>query len=236
MDQTFQSFRKFNDKETAEDFAEVLRDANIMYRLEEDLLVFDATFANHPLNKEYIIKLNPDDFIKASNAYEIYFQKHLDEVESDYYLFQFTDDELKEIILKPDEWGGFDYQLAQKLLKQKGVEISDTEKESIKRERYQEISRPGKENNGLIILIYLICLMGIPVTIISMTSIPLYFFGASVITGWVWGYAKKTLPDGKRAYLYNEHVRKHGRIIFIMGVGIFILFILVVIFLPFWSR
>ena len=211
MSNQFLTFKSFLDNETAKDFAEVLKQKKISYFIEEDTLVFDPSYAFNPLNKEYLIKIRQRDFKEATLSYEEYFQKNLDKVDRDYYLFEFSDEELKEIIAKPDEWGSFDYQLAQKLLKQRGIEVTEIEKNELKAKRYKELAKPDKERTANIILTYIICF---------------FFFPIGIILGWVWGYSKKTLPDGRRVHVYSESVQNHGRIIFLMGMVIFVFTVL----------
>src|SRR5918993_2096184 len=139
MTDAYVTFKTFNDKETAEDFADVLKQASVDFFIEEDALVFDPSYANNPLNKDYAIKVKQAQFKAAEKAYDRYFEGMLDKVPDDYYLFSFTDDELKEILAKPDEWGSFDYQLSQKILKQRGIIISPEEKQALKSERYKAL-------------------------------------------------------------------------------------------------
>lgn len=136
---------------------------------------------------------------KATLAYEEYFAKQLDNVPEDYYLLTFTNDELLEIVAKPDEWGAFDYQLAQKLLKERGVDITKEKTDRLKADRYKELAKPEGEPAKNIVGYYIISIL---------------FFPVGLIIGWVWGYSKKQLPDGYKVYTYNNSVRNHGRTIF----------------------
>ena len=104
MIEEYLRFKLFPDKPTAEDFAEVLKQNNIDYKIEEDSLVFDASFANHPLARDYVIAVKQSDFKSASIAYDDYFARRLNDVPADYYLLQFSADELLDILAKPDEW------------------------------------------------------------------------------------------------------------------------------------
>ena len=105
MNEEYLRFKLFPDKATAEDFAEVLKQNGIDYQIEEDALVFDPSYANNPLSTDYVILLKQADFKEASRAYDEYFAKQLGNVPEDYYLLTFTDEELLEILAKPDEWG-----------------------------------------------------------------------------------------------------------------------------------
>ena len=147
MSEEYLRFKLFPDKQTAEDFAEVLKQNNIDYKIEEDSLVFDASFANHPLARDYVIAVKQTDFKNASTAYDEYFAKQLNDVPTDYYLLQFSDDELLDIMAKPDEWGAFDYQLATALLKKRGIDINKEKADRLKADRYYELARPEGEGS-----------------------------------------------------------------------------------------
>ena len=211
MTETFVTFKTFNDKETAEDFSEVLKQASIDFFIEEDALVFDPSYANNPLNKDYAIKVKQTQFKTAEKAYDSYFELLLDKTPEDYYLFSFTDDELKEILAKPDEWGTFDYQLSQKILKQRGIIISQEEKQALKSERYKALRKPEQETKSNIVAYYIVGIL---------------FFPVGIIIGWVWGYSTKVLPDGKKIRAYDKNTQSHGQTIFIIAICLFVLTIL----------
>ncbi|MBO9681186.1 MAG: hypothetical protein J7502_00710 [Flavisolibacter sp.] len=208
MNGEYLRFKLFPDKQTAEDFAEVLKQNNIEYQIEEDALVFDPSYANNPLSKDYVILIKQSDFKLASYTYDEYFAEQLSEVPEDYYLYSFTDDELQEILAKPDEWGSFDYQLAKELLMQRGIEVSKEKTERMKAERYKEIAQPEGESVKNIVGYYIVSIL---------------FFPIGLIIGWVWGYSKKQLPDGYRVSAYNSSVQMHGRTIFLISIILFVL-------------
>jgi hypothetical protein len=202
MNDHYLRFKSFPDKETAEDFAEVLKGKDVSYFVEVDELVFDPSYANNPLNKEYVLKVRQADFDKAHKAYNEYFEDKVDHVSDDYYLFSFTDDELREIVARPDEWGSFDYQLALKLLKEKGVPVSEEQKEQLKNERVKALAKQDGEPVSNIVGYYVLCVL---------------FFPIGFLIGWIWAYSKKTLPNGAIIHTYNNKVRQHGRIILAMA-------------------
>jgi len=210
MTANYSSFKTFNDKETAEDFAEILKEHAIDFYIEEDVLEFDPTYANNELDKDFHIMIKQEDFGKAKQAYEAYFKKGLDNAPPDYYLFSFSDDELKEIMAKPDEWGTFDYLLAEKILQDRGIGITETEKQTLKTERNKILQEQQKEKPSNILLYYIFCLLVSPI---------------GILIGWAWAYSKKTLPDGTKVAAYDSDIQRHGRIIFALSLVIFILIV-----------
>jgi hypothetical protein len=134
----------------------------------------------------------------------------LDEVDKDYYLFSFSDAELAEIISRPDEWGHLDYQLAQKILKERGKGIDDSEIELLKFRRFNELAEPESTNDIWIVLGYVASLTG------GIFGILGGFIG--ILAGWSLAYWKKTLPDGQKVYVYNDQARRHGKVMIILSV------------------
>ena len=163
MNEEYVRFKLFPDKHIAEDFTEVLKQNGIEHRIEEDALVFDPSYANNPLARDYVIMVKHSDFKTATQAYHDYFAKQLDDVPKDYYLFAFTDDELQEILAKPDEWGSFDYQLAQDLLTKRGVEVTKEKTDRLKADRYKQLAQPEGEPVKNIVGYYIISISFFPV-------------------------------------------------------------------------
>jgi hypothetical protein len=211
MSDTFLTFKVFSDHETAQDLADVLKQNDIPYFIEEDVLVFDPSYANNEFNKDYRLKIRQQDFERADNALQDYYKNQLDKVDKDYYLFDFSDEELQEIIAKRDEWGHLDYQLAQKLLVERGKEVKPQETRELRDKRINELSKPDKVKRRSLAIGYILCF---------------FFFPIGLFMGWNWGYSNKTLPNGQRVYLYDQYGRKHGRRIFTMGIILLVLSIL----------
>ena len=63
------------------------------------------TIANDTFDAEVCLKLKSADFNKAELVPDDFYQVQTSAVCKEYYLFDFNDHELMEIIFKPDEWG-----------------------------------------------------------------------------------------------------------------------------------
>ena len=94
------------------------RKLNIDFKVEDSDKLFDPFFITP--DRDINIKLKPADFTVAQKELENYYGYQADQADSGYYLYEFTNEELYEIIEKPDEWGDFDYQIALKILEKKG--------------------------------------------------------------------------------------------------------------------
>lgn len=203
MQEDFITFEKFSDQYEAKQFSKLIEAENIEYQLEDNSLSFDPTFANNNYGKEYCIKIKKDDFERVNKILEANSEKEINELDKDYYLLSFSDEELIDVISKSDEWNKFDVALAKNILKERGNEITPQEIEGIKNQRIVELSKPEVSQKGHIILGYIGAFLG-------------GFLG--VFYGWYLLTHKKTLPNGNRIYVFSENDRKHGNRIFIIGI------------------
>ncbi len=206
MDPNFLTFARYNDEILAQEIAVLLKTEGITVQLEDTLGFFDVTFANNPLQREVSIKMHPRDFSNADEILLSYYEKRIDDLEDDYPLLSFSNEELQEILSKPDEWGRFDFVLAKKLLRERGLPIEDEALKELKTERNEKLKEPIQTGAFTLILYYLSTLMFPFITI---------FIGLFMIQ------SKITLPDGTYIKRYNVSDRLHGRII--IGISLFIL-------------
>ena len=127
-------------------------------------------------------------------------------------MFDFTNDELYDVLLKYDEWSEFDYALAKKILIERGEKINQEILDSLKSERVNEMNKPEPSQKYWIIAGYIFSILG-------------GFLG--LIIGYFIWTSKKSLPNGEKIYSYSDSDRKNGKYIFYIGLIIFpILFIL----------
>jgi hypothetical protein len=212
MNEEFITFEKFNDQNSAIEFGELIAEQNIEFLLKDNSLSFDPTFANNGFGKEYCIKLKKSDFEKVNKILADKSESEIHDIDKDYYLFSFSDDELIEVVSKSDEWNKFDISLAKKILKGKGKEITPEEIEEIKEQRILELSKPEEGQKIYIVLGYITAFLG------GLLGV---FIGWHLLT------YKKTLPNGSRNYAYSENDRKQGNRILIIG-GIFLVFWIII--------
>ena len=204
MEPKFITYQKFNDIALANELAELLEGHGISHRVEEDSLTFNPSFnLNDELSKEYAVKISADDFEQVNELLKQDASEYIDDVEKDYYLFDFSDDELKDVVAKADEWSAFDVQLARKLLADKGKAITDAELESLEEKRIEELKVTEPSQTGWIVIGYIFSLLG-------------GILG--VFIGWYLKSSKKTLPNGERVYEYSERDRWHGKVIFFISI------------------
>jgi hypothetical protein len=193
------TFQRFYDKAVLEAAGEILEKSAIPNEIEDDSTWLAPVFnGESPRLQQFRLKVEETDFPKAEAALEDFYRNQLNNVESDYYLFDFSDQELIEVVAKPDEWGRLDYELAKKLLKDKGIAPNDILFESLKANRYEELAQPNRLPRYWLILGYiggvLGGLLGIVVALVLI-------------------FSRQTLPNGKRVPTFSTQDRNHALVI-----------------------
>jgi hypothetical protein len=190
------TFQKYNDPDLARAIGEQLGEAGIRYVIEGDHLHLDPVIIGNTPEPLISLKIHAADFVRAHALLEAFYEKQLDDIDPEYYLFTFTDQELLDILAKPDEWGHFDYVLARKLLIERGYDITPEFTDKLKKQRLEELEQ--HDDAG------------------PKKTIPL--LGVGMMSGYAVSEQKKILPDGREVYVYSPNARKRGRIFFILGI------------------
>ncbi|MCB0759950.1 MAG: hypothetical protein KDC12_00410 [Flavobacteriales bacterium] len=148
------------------------------------------------------IHIPSDQVDRADQLVEERANKELESVDKDYFIFSFSEEELREVIIKSHEWSPLDVALAVKILKDKGVEL-DVEDVKAVRNKHQEASaRQTSLSSGNTVLLY-ISALGAIVGIIA---------GAYVLLASIQTYLGHTIKK------YDNHSRRHGRITLALSV------------------
>ena len=205
----FVLFQSFFGEDEAADTIQQFRENGIDYRLDRSKELLDRAFIGENLEKKFFLKIRSSDFIKANQVLDARILQNITALEKDYYLFSFTNDELIEILRKPDEWSRQDFLIARKILDERGEHISEDVINDLKSKRINEL---GREENEPVLSITAGYILALLVSIVGL------FFGLAFLT------AKKNIPNGKKVFAYSRNTRKHGRnIVIISAVSLFIL-------------
>jgi hypothetical protein len=123
MKEDYSIFRRFSNLEQANELKELLLKNEIDCELADNVPSVDITFSGSTIQNQVEVRIHESNFKSAESVLEQDAENIIDEIDRDYYLFSFTDEELYEILLKSDEWSSFDYTLAQKILTERGKPI-----------------------------------------------------------------------------------------------------------------
>jgi hypothetical protein len=210
MASEFSKFKHLPSIEQAQALADLLKQNGIDSLITDITPPVDLTFTGNELANLFELGVKMVDFEKAKEIVTLDNESLLDTIDPDHYLFNFTDDELYDILLRPDEWSDLDYSLAHKILIKRGKPIDYELLASLQKRRIEDLSKPEENQSVWIVLGYISALLG-------------GFLG--LVIGYSIMSAKKTLPDGSKVYSYNANNRKHGKTVFILGLIMFVIWI-----------
>lgn len=208
MDINFVVFRRFTDEEEANALHDILAAKGISSVIEDNSPPVDITFAGNAVTKVYEVLLLPDHFALAETVLEKDAKDSLNDVDQDHYLYDFTDNELFDLLAEADQWSTFDFLLAKKILSERGHIINELEMKALRDSRIQELAKPEEKQTTWIVLGYIFSIAGGLI---------------GIIIGYSLAASKKTLPNGDSIYAYGDGVRNHGRNIFLIGLAAFLI-------------
>lgn len=211
--------KKYKSISHAEEIKELLKNRGIEADIDNNVPTVDVTFVSNTHNDQYEISVKQIDFKKAQAVIELENKKLLNEIGKEHYLYQFSDKELYDILLRPDEWGDLDSDLALKLLTERGKPVDVDLLESLKTLRVDHLAKPEEGQTPWVLLGYISALFGGVL---------------GVIIGYSLWRSKKSLPDGSKVNSYSERNQNQGKNIFVMGIVMAIVFLLLRLFL--WSN
>jgi len=207
----FVLFQSFFTEDEATSVIEPLKENGIDYQLERSKELLDRAFIGDNLEKKVFLKIKSSDFSKANEILNARILQNITALEKDYYLFSFTNDELVEILRRPDEWSRQDFLIARKILGERGQYINEEMIKDLRSKRINELSRQESEPTLTIIAGYILALL------LSLVGL---FFGLAFLT------AKKNIPNGKKVFTYSRNTRKHGRNIVILSAASLLLLVM----------
>jgi hypothetical protein len=205
-DELWLTFRKYSDEAEARELTDLLTENKIPFEI-ENTPNLDIIYTNRNRQQEYRVKLQQQNFEKAEYIWLENTKAQLGSMDKDYYLFSFSNEELMDVVRKRDEWSALDFLLAQKLLKERGMEVNPGQLAEFQKERLKELAVPEQRYIGWIIAGYFVALLG------GLLAVAM---------GWIIFSTKKTLPGGDQVYLFSEKDRSHGRNIFYLGILFFL--------------
>lgn len=210
MSNELSTYRKFIYKDDALELIKILEENHITYELVNNSSQLDSSFGGDINTKQFELKIQKEDFVKVEELEEELVKADVENVDGDYHLFDYSDEELIEIVTKKEEWNKFDYLLAQKILKERGKEINPELLKIINKQRIESLSVQEESPTWLILIGYASA----------------FFAGfLGIFVGAYLMYYKKALPNGDRIYGFTKKDRSHGQSILIISAIAFLIWI-----------
>jgi len=138
----FVNYQTFSNVEEASDLIDLLNANNISFEIDDSSLRYDISNANsNPLEKGLIVKICSRDIEKADKLY----LKDKAESFDDHFLYTFSDNDIIDVIVNPEDWTAEEVAIADKILKQRNIKPSA---ELIKSLRKEKIIESKKETTN----------------------------------------------------------------------------------------
>jgi hypothetical protein len=204
MDTSFETFRQFTSPVAAEPLLEVLRSYGIPYHtVQLDQAGGEVNFSYNEAHRLLGVQIRRQDFERTRTVLVEHYQRLAETADPDHYLFSFSDEELMDVVVKPDEWSDFDHVLAQRILRERGRDVSPGVVNLLQRRRTAELEKPEEPQNTWIWAGYVFALLG---GIIAM------------FIGWHLYSHRRTLSNGEQVHAFRAQDRVHGLRIFSLGI------------------
>jgi len=126
----------------------------------------------------------------------------------EHYFFEFTNEELIEVLESYYDWNKTDYQYARLILKERGLIYSDEDIERFKEQSIEEQRQPEKGKTSWIIAGFITAFMG-------------GLLG--VVLGWSYWTDFKKLPNGEKVHRFDRSTRQKGKTMMIIGLIVMVL-------------
>jgi hypothetical protein len=210
------AYQKFPTAEDAERVAELLRAEGITCEIVKLQAKLAAVYIGTEYTEQYELQIPQESFVLGNKILYNDAAVDIGNIDTSHPLYPMTDDELKDIVSKPDEWGPENYSVALALLKSRGISISATQRAQLEEERISTLSERKPISGYVLLLGYACALMPFLLNGLhyynSTKVIPVWYFPGffGVLIGAVTVVSKTTLPDGRRISTFDNRTIRHG--------------------------
>lgn len=206
----FVSYKQFQTAEQALELTDLLDAHKIPFETEDASFGVSDYIMGQDHNYNFLVKILPEDFTTVNDLLENQAVLMAESAGTDHFLHSFSNEELLDVISKPDEWAPMEKEVAKKALTERGIIVNAQLEEALEARRIQEISTPEKGSNTWTTIGYISAFLG---------GILGIFIGLNLWT------SKKRLPNGEVIYVYTEEDRQHGKKITLIGMCMMLLWI-----------
>ncbi|HHM20984.1 MAG TPA: hypothetical protein ENJ20_03070 [Bacteroidetes bacterium] len=206
---SYEFYRDFHSVEQAGEFARMLEENRIPYKLEKSQTLLDAAIVGHGLVPPALIKIRSSDFKRLN---ELLRNKALGDrafIEN-HYLQQLDDKELIAIVRRPNEWTVEDVAVARQILNDRGIPIPPEHVEDFNNKINAEL-RKGKRASLSGVLLYLVFVL------LGGLFVNPFFLIAGIGMGWYHWQDKTVDNQGNRFFTFEKKTRYYGRLVFYIG-------------------
>ena len=213
----FAVFQKINNLADVEGLLQLFKENDISYRAKEKKAILDPIIIGQTLEMKYWIEIYDSEFVRANKILE---QLAADNFSTEditgHYLNDLTNEELEEMIIKPDEWNQDAIMIAKLILDSRGIQINKNEIEEKIKDRYQALKEPKKASSIAMFIYFIVAILAGYFSIL-IGSI------ASIGMGFYYSFFRGTAPDGEKYFEFDESTRQSGFILILVSIIMFII-------------
>ena len=200
----FVTFNKYKSQKEALNLIDLLNANGIEYLLDDIAPAYDISITGGTaLVDKVALKIHPDNFVKVNRLLEDIALNDLEFINKDHYLYNFSNEELIDILANFDEWSKTDYLLAKKILQEKDIKFTDEEIQNFRIKKIEQLKQAVSGRKTWIIIGFMTAIIGGVLGI--WMGIHYYNF-------------KKRIVTGERVYAYDNNTRKLGKRMFTIGI------------------
>lgn len=221
-----ETYQEFHSAADAKPLISILKSNRIVHEVEVPKQIMDNVMGGNPLSPTVFIKLRLEDFKRVNKLLEDDMFRLIQEGKVDlqaHFLYEAPEEELIDVLRKPDEWSIDTVVIARHLLQLRGVELSPEQIEQLRHKRLEVVQKPKKGSDGWIFALFL---LGSGGWVFVSFSLAAYLATLAICLGMGYYFWKDitTGPNGERYLTFDQTTRNRGRIIMMLTLVSNVLF------------
>lgn len=212
----YEFYRDFFFAEQAGDLLTVFEKENIPYLFNEVKYVIDPVIIGQSLTPKFVLKIRAIDFQRANKIWEEVIRQH-PAIADDHYLFDFSTQELLEIVQNPNDWSLEDVVNAKMILEREGIPLDEDFLKEQQNRRIEKL-KAGKSPGQTWIKIYFLMALAGPFLHIILTL-------AALGMGIFYWKDQTVSETGEKFFTFHDKGRRQGKWLFFTSWISLILFV-----------
>lgn len=215
-------YKTYPDLASAEEVALLMTNNGITAEVIKENRVLDSNYIGQAFSDPYLLYMHGSDFERAHTILENEIMVNLEDVDPGYMLLAFNEEELIDVMEKKDEWGVYNYKLAEALLKKKNAHIPEVKIALEQAERLRTKEKPVASGMLFLLLGYASVLSGMVSIFIPARNAVLTLSQGllGLFIGWILCYSKRTLSNGQRTFYFTSSSRLQGSVMFWISLAV----------------
>ena len=217
----FINYHTFSNLEEASNLIEILDKNQIQFEIDDSTLHFDVVpLSANPMENGVVIKIRAEDKERVDKIFQIDTEK---DFIFDHYLFSFSDNDILDVIINPEEWTEEEIELAKKISKQRNLKPTAEQIKSLRKntDKIKEQIRNENSLSGSTGFFLLISAYSISNSVLEIFSNKQYYLGGLGLNRVI-----MDIVSGVQQATGNDYFK----------LGIILTFILPIFFLWIWSK